>query len=165
MTMYSKRQYQKSKCPFAKISDVLMLQACILTSESPRYCCNSVDMFRPLSITEFSRFMQVSMLALGCLAPSTYSFFQHRTYCSSHSTQRRHSSHQSQYIVIVLIVHYPVVSSSPFYFKAQKSNSHIVYVGLTAVLLQSCVNSVSIVSSLSSVSSVHSKQCSVAVHT
>ena len=38
-------------------------------------------------------------------------------------------------------------------------------VGLTAVLLQSCVNSVSIVSSLSSVSSVHSKQCSVAVQT
>ena len=137
----------------------------ILTSESPRYCCNSVDMFRPLSITEFSRFMQVSMLALGCLAPSTYSFLAPHVLQQSQYSETSQQSYQSQYIVIVLIVHYPVVSSSPFQLKAQKSNSHIVCVGLTAVLLQSCVNSVSIVSSLSSVSSVHSKQCSVAVQT
>ena len=49
----------------------------ILNPESPRYCCNSVDMFRPLSITEFSRFIQVdiscrSIMRLLRMNVSTY---------------------------------------------------------------------------------------------
>ena len=59
------------------------------------------------------------------------------------------------------------IQSSPVRLFSSKPKNliAILCVGLTAVLLQSCVNSVSIVSSLSSVSSVHSKQCSVAVQT